>query len=101
MSQQSEGRKDDSGKTRYDLLPPLALDEFAKVLTFGAKKYDPENWRLVDDAMNRYFAAAQRHMWAFKRGENSDQESRLHHLGHAICCLAFMLELELEGEAHD
>lgn len=97
MSRAPEGRKDDIGKTRYDLLPPLALDEFAKVLTFGAKKYDPENWRLVDDAMNRYFAAAQRHMWAAKRGEVNDSESGLNHFAHAICCLAFMLELELEN----
>ena len=38
------GMKYDSGKPRYDLLPPELLEEAAKVLTFGAQKYEPRNW---------------------------------------------------------
>lgn len=90
------GKKFDGNKTRYDLLPPKALDEFAKVLTFGASKYGPENWKQLDDLTNRYFAAAQRHLWAFKRGESHDDESGFHHLAHALCCIAFMLEDEFD-----
>ena len=41
------GRKDDDGKLRYDLIPPLALEEVVRVLTFGAEKYGPNNWRAV------------------------------------------------------
>jgi len=88
------GRKDDNGKTRYDLLPPLALDDIAQVLTFGAQKYAPENWRKVEDPAARYFAAAQRHLWASKRGELYDAESGVSHLAHAACCIMFLLELE-------
>lgn len=33
------GVKYDEGKLRYDLIPPEALREITKVLTFGAKKY--------------------------------------------------------------
>ncbi len=101
MEESETGKKNDLGKTRYDLVPPLALEEYAKVLTFGAEKYAPDNWRYVPDANDRYFAAAQRHIWAYKRGEIVDQESGLSHLAHAICCLVFILEVDLEDNVKD
>jgi len=39
----SAGRKFDGGKLEYGLLPPLALEETVKVLTFGAQKYERDN----------------------------------------------------------
>ena len=92
------GNKDDSGKLRYDLLPPLALREVVKVLTFGARKYAPENWRKVDGWRWRYFAAAMRHLWAYYTGERDDGESGLPHLAHAACCVLFLLGMELGME---
>ena len=89
------GIKYDNGKPEYGLLPPFALEEVAKVLTFGAQKYDRENWKKVDELERRYFDAAQRHLWAIKRGEDHDPESGLHHLAHAATCLLFLLESEL------
>lgn len=88
------GRKFDGGKPDYGLLPPFALEEFAKVLTYGAQKYEPDNWKRVPDAKRRYFAAAQRHMWAWKRNELNDPETALHHLAHAMCCLSFIIDLQ-------
>ena len=96
MSQNELGRKFDNGKTQYGLLPPLSLKEVADVLTFGAQKYAPDNWRHVDDAKRRYFDAAQRHLWAWKAGEEIDSESGMNHLSHAICCLMFLAEFDLE-----
>ena len=37
------GRKFDGDKLQYGLLPPLALRDVVKVLTFGAQKYEPDN----------------------------------------------------------
>ena len=91
------GRKFDGGKIRYGLLPPLALKATADVLTFGAEKYEPDNWKHVPDSINRYFDAAQRHLWAYKTGEVEDPETGVSHLAHAICCIMFMLDLD-EGE---
>ena len=88
------GRKDDLGKLRYDLVPPLAEQQMVAVLTFGAKKYAPENWRLVPDAKVRYHAALRRHVAAGAMGEKLDPESGLPHLAHALCCLAFLAELD-------
>ena len=89
------GRKFDGGKLEYGLLPPYALEETVKVLTFGAQKYERNNWIHVDDGHRRYFDALQRHLWAWKRGEQLDPESGLHHLAHAMCCLMFLYEKDV------
>ena len=86
------GIKFDEDKPDYSLIPPNALDDVAKVLTIGAKKYDRHNWKKLDNINNRYFAAASRHMWAWLRGETHDPETGLHHMAHALCCLFFILE---------
>lgn len=86
------GRKFDSGKPEYGLIPPHALEELAKVLTVGAQKYERENWRYVANAGRRYFDAMQRHIWAWKRGEVDDPETGRPHLIHAAACLFFLYE---------
>jgi hypothetical protein len=88
------GEKHDNGKPRFDLLPPAAVTEMAKVLTFGAKKYAPENWRKVPDAKARYTAALLRHAFAYLGGETADTETQLNHMAHIMCCAAFLIELE-------
>jgi hypothetical protein len=90
------GRKFDGGKLEYGLLPPHALEQIVQVLTFGAKKYEPNNWRVVPDANRRYFDAAQRHLWAYKQGELLDPETGLPHLAHAACCIMFMADLDVK-----
>lgn len=85
-----KGMKFDDEKPRYDLLPPYAIDTMCKVLTFGAKKYSPDNWKKVERV--RYIAAAMRHMFALLRGETYDSETGLHHGAHAMCCLSFIVE---------
>ena len=92
----SEGVKYDSKKPKMNLLPPKAIVEISKVLTFGAEKYDAENWRKLDDLQNRYTAGALRHIFAHMDGEELDPETNLSHLAHAMCCLLFKLEIELE-----
>lgn len=89
-----KGIKHDGEKPDYSLIPPYALEEAVNVLTYGAVKYSRDNWRILDDAKNRYFAAAQRHMWALKKGETHDPESGLHHAAHAACCMLFYYELD-------
>lgn len=88
------GQKFDSAKARYDLLPFAALESVVDVLTYGAKKYAPDQWRDVPEARRRYFAAALRHLVAWWGGERLDKESGLHHLAHATCCVMFLLDVE-------
>lgn len=95
----SEGRKFDQEKPQLYLLPPKSIVEVGKVLTYGAEKYDPENWRKVDDLQNRYTSAALRHIFAHIDGEENDEETGLSHLAHAMCCLLFKLEDELIAQS--
>lgn len=96
----SEFKKADGGKPRYDLLPPELLHETARVLEYGAQKYEPNNWAQGAD-YGRYFAAMQRHLWAWWSGENSDPESDLPHLAHAACCLGFLMAYQNRGLGND
>jgi len=88
----TEGKKWDDGKDRWDLVPQASLDDLVKVITYGAKKYGDENWKNVESS--RYYAAAMRHIAAWRRGEWRDKESGLPHLAHAMCSLMFVMELE-------
>jgi hypothetical protein len=92
----SIGKKFDSEKPKMYLLPPKATVEVAKVLTFGAQKYSEDNWRYLDNIQNRYSGGALRHIFSHLDGELQDPETNYSHLAHAICCLMFKLELELE-----
>lgn len=91
-----QGRKFDGGKLRYDLLPVHALEEVTRVMTLGAEKYDPENWKRVPEGRRRYTAAAFRHIEAWRKGETTD-EIGTHHIANAISNLMFILEKELQG----
>jgi hypothetical protein len=96
----TEGHKDDSDKLRYELLPPELMEETARVLTFGAKKYADRNWEL-GMKWSRPFGAMMRHMWAWWRGEDKDPETGYSHLAHAACCIAFLVSYERRGSGTD
>jgi len=93
------GRKDDAEKPRWDLLPFDELEDTVRVLTFGAIKYSPDNWKRVPGARCRYIAAAFRHLVARARGEILDPESGRPHTAHAVCCLLFLAWFDHHPEA--
>lgn len=86
----SKGIKHDQEKPRLDLLPYEALEQVAKVLTFGASKYGKANWSNGIEH-SRLLAAAMRHLGKYSEGENVDPESGLPHIAHATCNLVFLL----------
>jgi hypothetical protein len=86
-------KKDDSGKTRLDLLPFEALEEVGRVLTFGANDYGANNWTKGCD-WSRYLGACLRHVFSWASGEDKDPKSGLSHLAHAVCCLLFLWSLQ-------
>ena len=92
------GKKYDNDKLRWSLLPLGALQDVVKVLEFGAKKYAPDNWKYVDQAEERYWNAAMRHIVAYKLESHTDSETGLSHLAHAICCLLFLLNFDNNQE---
>ena len=66
--------KYDQGKVRMDLLPFDCLTEIAKVLTYGAVKYEANSWQTVKDNYNRYRGSLLRHLSAMEAGEDIDPE---------------------------
>lgn len=91
-----EGRKDDSGKLRWDLLPWREVEKVVEVLTYGANKYADNNWKQVVPFKERYTGALMRHFVAWEKGEQIDEESGLFHLAQVITNGLFLLWEELE-----
>ena len=89
-----EGKKYDQDKSRVDLIDPDWLEDVGRVMGFGAKKYAPNNWKIVPNAIERYEAAAFRHMSKYKQGQKIDPEFGVHHLAHAACNILFLLWFE-------
>jgi hypothetical protein len=88
----TEGVKYDKEKLRWELLPLKPIIDVVDILSYGATKYADENWRYVEPFEDRYYAAAMRHITAWRLGEQIDEESGKHHLAHAMCCLIFLME---------
>jgi len=76
------------GKIRHDLVPPWPIDELAKVYTYGAIKYDDDNWRKGLAWKKNVIGPLLRHLWKWIRGEIIDEESGCHHLAMVMwqCC---------------
>jgi hypothetical protein len=88
------GQKDDSSKPPMDLLDRVALEETARVLAFGAKKYAPHQWR-QGLQVTRTCAAALRHIFQFLDGATLDRETNLNHLAYAMCEIMFALNASM------
>jgi len=86
----SEGARFDEGKTRFDLIPPNSLDEIALVYTYGANKYDANNW-WRGMKWTKVIGPIMRHLMKWLRGEKRDPESNCHHLALvALNCIALI-----------
>jgi len=87
-------------KPRLELVPYECVEEIAEVLTFGAAKYEANNWAR-GARWGRYFAALLRHAFAWWRGEDRDPETGFSHLAHAGCCLFFLMAYQRHGWGKD
>lgn len=88
-------QKYDKGKADLHLLPPDGLTDIAEVLMVGATKYDRENWRKMQpEDFHRVYSAALRHLFSYRLGKFTDEETGLRHIAHAACCLLFLVTLD-------
>ena len=92
--------KYDDNKVPVELLPTQALEEIAKVLDFGRKKYESWNWA-KGFKWTRLIGAVIRHLYAYQRGEDKDSESGLSHIAHAGCCILFLLQHDISKLGED
>ena len=96
----SQLAKSDAGKPKLTLVPQQIIWDIAKIREYGNKKY-PEgginNWKRVE--IERYRDAAYRHFLLYLADPKSvDEESKMPHLWHLACNIAFLCELERENQ---
>lgn len=63
----------------------------------GMLKYGRSNWREAGVRASIYVDACKRHLNAWMEGEDTDPDSGLPHLAHALACLAIIID----ADAHD
>lgn len=80
-----------SGKIPLSLLPASYTYYAGMGLAYGAIKYNAHNWRR-GGSWTKAYESMQRHMDAWREGEDIDAESGLPHLALAGCNLAFLTE---------
>lgn len=95
--------KSAQGAKKYDLmyLPLPAKIEVCRALEDGAKKYGKANWRLTGVSASVYLNAAMRHIDQFNEGQERASDSDVHNLGHAMACLAIIIDAAANGKLID
>jgi hypothetical protein len=91
MAASGRGLRYNSDKLRYDLIPPLANKEYAKVWTQALDKYPEGNWE-KGMPWSEVIASAMRHLEAIRLGKDIDEESGLLHAAHLMCNAAMLAE---------
>jgi len=101
-----KGQKHDSGKPDLSLVPQVAMEQMCLAFMVGEKKYG--RWNYCGGMENgRLVGAALRHIMAWYRGEEYDQESselagqNVSHLGCALANLAMLLRTQQLGTMID
>lgn len=87
----AEGLRFNTGKTRHDLVPPFAQEQYAKVLTKGSEKYAERNWE-KGMPWSKVISSLKRHVLKIESGEDYDEETGLLHSAHVMCNAAFLTE---------
>lgn len=95
--------KDNVGSTKlpFHLWPETATALGCLGLLDGEMKYGRSNYRAVGVRASVYYDACRRHLAAWFEGENVDGDSGVPHLGHALACLAILVEAEAAGNLND
>lgn len=67
----------------------------------GALKYGRANWRATGVRASIYVDACHRHLNKWFEGEDLDPDSGIPHLGHALACLAIIVDAQAAGKLND
>ena len=88
-TEKGSGARFNGGKPDYSLIPLTTMEDEARVWMYGKNKYAAWNWA-KGMAWSVPLACLLRHLAAWQRGEEVDQESGLPHLAHAMCNLRML-----------
>ena len=88
--------KYDTEKDDPTLVEPSFITGVAHILTLGARKYSPDNWKKCEEPVT-YEKSLMRHIYAYLGGEKNDPETGKSHLLHAACNLMFLYWFDRGG----
>lgn len=88
-------------KLPLHLWPTTATALGSLALLDGCLKYGRSNFRVMGVRSSIYYDAALRHLMAWFEGEDSAPDSGLPHLGHALACLAIIVDAQAVGKLND
>lgn len=88
--------KDLVGATKVSIskVPVVAIVHAAHAMMQGAERYGAHNWRAKKVQAHIYYDAFNRHVMKWWEGQELEPDSGCHHLGHAIACLAILLDAQ-------
>jgi hypothetical protein len=90
-----------ASKVPLHLWPQSATIHGALALLAGRQKYGRSNWREAGVRATIYKDALDRHMGLWFEGEDNDDETGLSHLGHALACIAILVDARESGKFVD
>lgn len=101
--QKATNPKDAIGDTKVPLwlLSVVAKAHWAAAQFAGMVKYGAWNWRSAGVRSSVYISALERHLEAFKNGEDFDPVDGTHHLGNIMACAAILLDARAAGKLTD
>ena len=88
-------------KVSISKLPFVSILHASHAMMNGARKYGAYNWRDKPVKAHIYYDAAVRHLGAWFEGEETADDSGVHHLGHAMACCAILLDAQENGNLID
>jgi len=102
-SEKPTNPKDAIGVTKapIHLWPNTATLYGALAFLTGALKYGRSNWRVAGVRASVYIDAAKRHLDSWFEGEDLDDETKISHLGHALACIAIIVDAKEAGKLND
>lgn len=95
--------KDRIGITKpdYGCVPMSPIYELGRAMQNGADKYGAFNWREHDVRADVYINAARRHLDQWAAGDEVAEDSKVHHLAHAMACMAILFDAQRTGNLID
>lgn len=90
-----------SSKLPLHLWPTTATIMGSVGLLDGMLKYGRSNFRGIGVRASIYVDACQRHINAWFEGEETDPDSGVPHLAHALACLAILVDAQAADKLND
>jgi hypothetical protein len=88
-------------KPPLHLVPLAALEACAAAFQHGGCKYGYWDWRGYTVSAEDYVRATIGHVKAWHEARDTDPESGVSHLGHAMASIAILLDAERHGLLYD